>query len=298
MTSPPSTPANHVSARARRGRWRRLAAGGLALAAVVVLIAGVQAAGFYAVFAPRLAAGNERLQALHAEVMDRTLFRRVTSGMRPLLGSTAPPSGLADDWRSFEALFAVDPAKAVRELRGALGKIDDPELSPDLLAALERLQAMYADPYEPLLDALEAPPIYLRPTADALAEISGYRRTVALDRVLHLALVGEIGTAHVVLTGVHASTSDPRVLGKVYYLLGRLQFEAFRLRPRPEYHLRSVEYTRRSLRSEPDSELARRFLDYLLSLDIRASTLKTLPGAPASRSDAEGAPVPEGERRF
>jgi hypothetical protein len=275
--------------------------------AFAAILGGTQAALFYGKFTPRLAQANTLLFDLVVEKAQENLYYGIEVQLESLQRSAAHGEGsenrLAMAWDDFDDHFASAPLEALQRLHtelpalgaGLRGAGDDIErLGQDL----ERLQEIYSDPYKQLLAELERPPLYLWPIAPALAAKSGYRHAATLNRALYLAQVGEIGTARVMLTGLHASTDDPAMLGLTNYTLGRLQFELFRSRPEAEFYTQSVMYLRESLQADPDAPLAKRFFDYLLSLSQTESVPRAGEGRPTTPSEGEGAAISADKRKF
>ena len=166
------------------------------------------------------------------------------------------------------------------------------------MARLERLQTIYADSYKDLRADLRDPPAFLWPMASIVAERSGYRQAVTLNRALYLAQTGEIGTARVMLAGLNAAVEDLDLLATIHYTLGRLQFELFRATPDVEYYTQSIQYLRQSLVADPDLQLAQRLLDFLLSLPQAATAPQTADGRPETPSEGDGAAVSAEQRIF
>lgn len=151
----------------------------------------------------------------------------------------------------------------------------------------------YTDPYEDLQADLKAPPWYYWPAAALMNAALEYSDVVTFNRAIYLARIGELGTARVLLNGLHASADDAETLGLVYYALGRIEFEVYRSAPQPEsykesvHYTKSVQYLRQSLQSDPESSLAKRFYDYLLSLPPLETRLrKDVQSAPGKGAEA------------
>lgn len=150
-----------------------------------------------------------------------------------------------------------------------------------------RLDHDYSDPYAALQADVEAPALYYWPAAVLMNAALGYTDVITFNRAVYLIRIGELGTARVLLNGLHASADDAEALGLVYYALGRLEFEVYRLGPKPEsykdsiHYVKAVQHLRESLKSNPESSLAKRFYDYLLSLPPMETGLrKGLQNAP------------------
>jgi len=273
----------------------------------IVSIAATQAMLFYFLMTPRIEQANAQLFELSVENSQRSLYYEIARQVRTLIelapDTDARESPLANAWAEFEVHFTAAPRDAVAALADQMpaltaGSRADAGAVRKLTASLERLRAIYADSYKELLADLRKPPIFLWPMASIVAERSGYRQAVTLNRALYLAQTGEIGTARVMLAGLNASVEDPGVLATIYYTLARLQFELFRATPEVEYYTQSIQYLRQSLIADPDLQLAQRLLDFLLSLPPTAAAPQAADGRPETPSEGEGAAVSAENRIF
>jgi hypothetical protein len=273
----------------------------------IVSVAATQAMLFYFLMTPRIEQANAQLFELSVENSQRSLYYEIARQVRTLIelapdtDAREPP--LANAWAEFEVHFTAAPRDAVAALADEMpalmaGSRADAGAVRKLTASLERLQAIYADSYKELLADLRKPPAFLWPMASIVAERSGYRQAVTLNRALYLAQTGEIGTARVMLAGLNASVEDPGVLATIYYTLARLQFELFRATPEVEYYTQSIQYLRQSLIADPDLQLAQRLLDFLLSLPQVAAAPQAADGRPETPSEGEGAAVSAENRIF
>lgn len=273
----------------------------------IVSIAATQAMLFYFLMTPRIEQANAQLFELSVENSQRSLYYEIARQVRTLIelapDTDARESPLANAWAEFEVHFTAAPRDAVAALADQMpaltaGSRADAGAVRKLTASLERLRAIYADSYKELLADLRKPSIFLWPMASIVAERSGYRQAVTLNRALYLAQTGEIGTARVMLAGLNASVEDPGVLATIYYTLARLQFELFRATPEVEYYTQSIQYLRQSLIADPDLQLAQRLLDFLLSLPPTAAAPQAADGRPETPSEGEGAAVSAENRIF
>lgn len=289
------------------GRLGQYATIVLIVSALAAVLGGTQAALFYGQFTPRVADANGQLFDLLVERTQGSLYRDLELELEKLRESAVhgedAEERLADAWDKFDDHFSSAPVEALESLQSELpalgaGLQGAGEGLDRLAASLDRLQEIYTDSYRQLLLDLDSPPLYLWPTAPIVARKSAYWHAATLNRALYLAQVGEIGTARVMLTGLHASTDDPKLLGLVNYTLGRLQFELFRSRPEAEFYTQSVGYLRESLKADPDSSLSKRFFDYLLSLSQTEAVPREGEGRPTTPSEGEGAAISADKRRF
>ncbi len=281
----------------------RLAVGLLA----IVILAALQAAAFYQRFAPRVDAANEALYALMLENAQRSLYRelamRVEELPRATDGEPREARTMTDAWTDFTAHFPAAPYEAVVTLQNELpvvlaGSAASAAAHDSVADVLGRMQAVYADRNKALLADLKRPPLYLWPMASILGRHSGYRQAVTFNRALYLAQTGDIGTARVMLAGLNASLEAPQELAAVYYTLARLQFELFRATPDVDYYRQAQSYLQQALAAQPDMQLARRLLDFLLSLPPAATAPQAAEGRPETPAEGEGAAVSAEKRIF
>lgn len=280
---------------------------GVFLLLAIVAVAALQAAIFYTLYTPRIEQANVRLFELGVENSQRSIYYEVNNKVRALI-KLAPESdvgqpALARAWKKFESHFIAAPRAALDTLVSELPAVTADKLAEaatieELVALLLRLQAIYADSYKDLLADLRAPPVYLWPTGSIVARRSGYRQAVTLNRASYLAQTGEIGTARVMLAGLNAAAEDPQVLATVYYTLGRLQFELFRATPEAEYYTQSIHYLRQALIVDPGLQLAKRLLDFLLSLPQAETAPQSPDGRPETPSEGAGAAISAENRIF
>lgn len=279
--------------------------GALLVVPIAVLVASLQAAVFFSTYAPAVADANTRLFDLMVEHAQRTEFRAVARQVEALRKSpaTAPAKNLATAWDRFGSHFAAAPRDAIAGMQSDLVALR-PELGaePDALKELEtglaRLERIYADEWRSLAAAATDPPAYLWPTAGMVASLSGFREAITLNRALYLAQTGDIGTARVMLAGLNASAEDPGLRAVTYYVLARLQLALFRSTQEVEYYQQSLQYLDQSLKFDPGLELAKRLLDYLLSLSRAEAVPQSAEGRPETPSEGEGAAVSAGKRIF
>ncbi len=279
------------------------------LAAVVVLaiviLVALQATLFYQRIGPRMQAANETLHALVVETAQRRLYAEAAAAADRLVAASPPQDDdaptLSAAWQDFAGHFGAAPAESIAALRDELPGLTagrDAAAVASLESALERLAALYANDFKALIDDLRRPPFYLWPTAGIVAARSGYRQAAVFNRALYLAQTGDIGTARVMLAGLNATVEDPELLARVHYLLGRLQFELFVDTPEVEYYSQSLAYLRQSLAEDPGGPLARRLLDFLLSLPQTATAPQSAEGRPETPSEGEGAAISAEKRIF
>jgi len=269
--------------------------------ALLFFIAGIQSLIFYSRYSPVMSATNLKLETLAAEKNSHELLDGVWDQLWRL-GTTISQEHeaalqLRTLIRTFNETARIAPKDTVEKLVTALPLLKQslPEVAEQVArfeSALEVLHDIYQIDYVNLIDSLQNPPFYLWPTANLLAEKSGYLRIATYNRAMYLAQTGEMGTARVLLTGLHAAARDKEFLSLVYFGLGRLQWELYVERDQRENYFLAVNFLRQSLQTNPEFLLARRLLDYLLSLR-QTNTFEPWQGEHATPSVGEAGADPE-----
>lgn len=291
----------------RRGQsaWRTV----FALAVSVALVAGLQAGAFFSIYGARLAQANELLFELQVETRQQHIYRRMAKGLATLRERSAATTEerlgqeLAQSSFRFESQFGATPLEAIETLRVLLPQAasrfgdKDPGIV-QLQDDFGRMDTLYADRYKAILQDFDRPPLLLWPTASILARYSNLRAAATFNRALYLSQIGEFGTARAILSGLHAATEDKGQLALIYYSLGRLQFELWTMRPESEFYLQAVKYLRQSLQADADLQLAKRLLQYLLSLTQGEIVIGAGEGRTTAPTEGEGTDVPVGRRIF
>lgn len=286
----------------RTAPWRRapgkFAASAVWLLAALLMLVSVQASVFKARLMPRMAEANQRLSDLLAEETQGQLYADLDAALQSLY----PKSGAVDvDAADLAHLrsellqnFSGAPLEALEALRAQLSEMESSfgnsvaEIDR-LWHELGRLEDLYANPYAEVLAQVEEPSWYLRPAAGLVIGSSGYEHTLKFNLATYLAQVGRTGTARVLLAGLHATVDDTDMVGLVNFSQGRLYFEQFRMRSDADSYGRSVHYTRQSVQADADSSLARRFLDFLMSLRQVPPATTQGPGDETRAAEGEGA---------
>ena len=288
--------------------------------ALLIFLISLQSMGFYSRYQQRIESANEELFSLITEKTRAEVQLGIQQQFRSLLATlkdTKEISGNVNDlYEVMAEHFREDPLGTVTETHAGLlslpealqvlvdeGTIDAiPDGAMEQIAMLamdlEKLLEIYEVPYEELQSDLESPPFYLWPTAGILARSSGYINSVTFNRAVYLAQIGEMGTARVLLTGLHASATEPEMVSKIYYGLGRLQWELFLSRAEPENYFQAVKYLRQSMQTDPQASLPKRVFDYMLSLTQAESTPGAGKGDPTTLTEGEAGAVSDGTPMF
>lgn len=281
----------------------------VALVVFVAIVACLQAGAFFSVYGARLAEANELLFELQVETRQQHVYRRMAKVFATLRERSATANEerlgqeLAQSTFRFESQFGGTPLEAIETLRVLLPQAasrfgdKDPAIV-QLRDDFGRMDALYADRYKAILQDFDRPPLLLWPTASVLARYSNLRAAATFNRALYLSQIGEFGTSRAILSGLHATTENKEQLALIYYTLGRLQFELWTMRPESEFYLQAVKYLRQSLQSNADLQLAKRLLQYLLSITQGEIVIGAGESRTTAPTEGEGSDVPVGRRIF
>ena len=280
--------------------------------AFLLILSGTQALIFYSKYMPQITDANNGLFTL---MIEKTRGESLRNIQRQFQSLRAALKGQAEISSRFETIYEI-MGEHFRE--GPLGTIEQVQSELQIIQQIitekleqepnevlteasnnitqlgndfEGLYEVYYVPYDQLHAELQDPPRYLWPTAGVLLDISGYLNAVTFNRAIYMSQIGDLGTARVLLSGMYATSDDQVLLGLVYYGLGRLQWELFLTRLEPENYFQAVNYLRQSIQADPDSSLAKRLFDYMLSLTEAESTPGAGKGDPTTLTEGEAGAV-------
>ena len=287
--------------------------------ACLITVIGIQALGYYLHFVPRVEAVNQKMAVFMDERTKMTVQSQVQEQFRKIIEALKPEEPHARQvLEQFELLvkfFRQTPVQIAEEVHDAIltlgeqfkadGEKDAKPLlttaSTDLqnlAATLQILGEIYTIEFDRLQADLDSPPWYMWPTSSLIRYRTGYLPAVTFNRAMYLSQIGETGTARVLLTGLYASAEDDVMKGLVYYGLGRLQWELFINQNEPENYFQSLKYIRQSIQSDPQVDLPKQVLDFMMSLDQGDSAPRAGEGDPTNPSEGESASVSEGTPLF
>ncbi len=291
----------------------------LLVVAVLIVISGIQALGYYLHFVPRVDMVNQKMTAFMDERSKMTVQVQVQEQFRKIIEALKPEDAHArtvlDQFELLVKLFRQTPVQIAEEVHDAIltmseqfkadGEKDAKPLlitaSTDLqnlAASLQTLGEIYTIEFDQLQADLESPPWYMWPTSHLIRYRTGYLSAVTFNRALYLSQIGETGTARVLLTGLYAAAEDDVMKGLVYYGLGRLQWELFINQNEPENYFQALKYVRQSIQSDPQVDMPKQVLDFMMSLDQGDSAPRAGEGDPTNPSEGESASVSEGTPLF
>jgi len=264
--------------------------------AAFLFVTSIQSYLFYKEYKPRIAAANEKFFTLVTEknrsILQRQIQQQFTALIVGLKGAGEPSIQINNLYELLAQHFRESPLEILVEVRSELSKLrlgleeKFKEAVPEgvsvevisdisrLESALDQLRDIYTVPYAELRADLQNPPWYLMPTASTLKQTSGYLSSITFNSALYLAQIGELGTARVLLTGLHATASESEFIALINYGLGRLQWELFLGKADPENYFQAVKFLRESMKIDPEASLPKRLFDYMLSL----TPAETQPG--------------------
>jgi hypothetical protein len=282
-------------------RRKKIVFAAIVVAALLLLLGGVQSLIYFNKYSYEISQTSLKLQTLVAEKNSGELMEGVWDKLWRLGAAVSQDHEaslqLRTMLRSFNETVGVAPKETIGKLAVDLPGLKQkmPEFSGQLAefeSAVAVLHDIYQIDYESLIDSMQHPPIYLWPIAGILKKKSGYLRIAIYNRAMYLAQTGEMGTARVLLTGLHASAHDDEFLALVYFGLARLQWELFVERGQRENYFLAVNFLRQSIQADPQLMLARRLLDFLLSIS-QTNTFEPGQGDPAAPSEGQAGADPE-----
>lgn len=318
MRQPSARARNSAAVRARlearRAKRKKIFSYLLMAVATLILLAGIQGLAYYLYFIPQVDEVNGKYTAFMQERTELTLQTKVQDGFKAIIEELKPEEAYArqvlEQFENLVKLFRQTPREIAEEVHDALltlseqyKKDGEANAKPLLVKAAGDLQTLAADintlretytiNFEDVQSKLDTPPWYFWPTGNLIRYRTGYLSAIIYNRAMYLSQIGETGTARVLLTGLYASTTDEKMKSMVYYGLGRLQWELFTTLSEPEHYFQSLKYMRQSMQSDPQYEMPKRVLDFMLSLDQGDSAPRAGEGDPSNPSEGQAASVPE-----
>jgi hypothetical protein len=270
----------------------------LRIAGVVLLLASLQAWGYYRQASPLIAEAQQQLSLLQREIPDSRLINQSLQSLQAYWK-------LADDevtrrqileLRDFVLQgFDSDPRTAVQEFARVVDSFESRRVTEqEVLVTLQRhvtqLERMYADHFDEAIATVSNPAWYLQPTAAFLNNNLAQSQALAFNHSLYLMHVRDTSAAVEILDDLRSHSADESLQAKALFTLSRIRYQAFRLEKDPSYFQDALLLAQLSVRSDAGHALAKLFLDYLLSVDRRAVEVDESP------LEGEGSGEGEGER--
>lgn len=268
----------------------------LRIAGIVLLLSGLQAWGFYKQGSPLIVEAQRQLSLLQREVPDSRLVNLSLQSLKTYwdINNDELTRRQILELRDFVMReFGTDPRTAVQQLVRVVDSfesrsMDDQEALAILKKQVSRLGRMYTDHYGRAILAVSKPPWYLLPTASFLNNNIAQLDALAFNHSLYLMHVQDSSAAIEILDNLRGNTTDESLRAKSLFTLSRIRYQAFRVEKDPSYFQDALQLAQQSVRSDAGHELAKLFLDYLLSVDRNSVEVDTSPIEGDGEGEGEG----------
>ncbi len=265
---------------------------------ILVLLAGLQAWGFYRQASPLIAEAHQQLSLLQQEVVDNRLANLLLQSLQAywkVAEEEVTRRQVLELRDSVSLHFGDDPAAAIREFARVVAAFESRSVAEqDVLTNLQRqavqLERMYTDHFSTAIVVVSHPAWYLQPTAALLNNDRAQSQALEFNHALYLMHVRNTSAAVEILDDLRGESADDSLRAKALFTLSRIQYRAYRLEKDPSYFQDTLQLAQQSVRSDASHALAKLFLDYLLSIDRQAVEVDTSP------LEGEGTGEGEGER--
>lgn len=297
-TSTGSNPQDRIrrgSPLARRVRLRRVCL----VTGILLLVFSLQSIAFHRYVQEHDRAARRTLDQLSQETASGRLIDTALADLREYWRLTPDPTmkSLALEIRDDVMLrFRAEPLAIVEGFpRGAASLRAESEATREALArlneTLQRLGDVYTDRAAAAYYAWSQPPVYLQPAA-ALVRLFAGQTEIKLNfnRALYLMLVAKREEAQEIYLAIRRSAESPEDKARVLFAQGRLRFDSFEDTRDPQQLSEALQHVRQSVRSDPDYQLSKLFLDYLISSEMSATEVDLEP------LEGEGSGEGKGER--
>lgn len=263
---------------------------------IITIIAGFQAYGFYSYFNPQLDSANQSLDHLVDEIATNGFTNKVLNDLGDLRRISEDENykkEIVQIYERFIGEFLEDKIATIEEFVRITDALTAPQgpLGEESLALLKKgvsdLKILYSDQYQPIIDRLDSPPLYLQPTAAFLKRGSSLEKNLIFNHGVYLSLVGDRSAANTLFNDLENMQVDNEFLAVVHYAQARMLFDAFQSEGQFDYYQQAIQALKESLRRNPDYGQPKLFLEYLLSLD-RGSQEVNAPVAGDGSGEAEG----------
>jgi len=263
---------------------------------ILVLIGGLQAWGFHRNITPQIREANRYLLLLTEEARGNHLLNSSLNALRDYRRIST------DEMRQRQILqlretvvqqFRENPQLAIAEFVNVASGFEahsavEQELLMSLQQDLTLLGEIYSDHFAVVLAQYVKPAWYFQPVASLVTMNSPNRYKLDFDHALYLMLVGERGAANAIYSDLRQEVGSRRLQSRILFAQSRLQYNAFRNEPDPEYQRQAVQYAQQSLRHDAGYELPKLFLEYLLAIDLQAMDIESTPMEGQGSGEAQG----------
>jgi hypothetical protein len=270
----------------------------LRIPGIIIVIAGLQAWGFYNHFVPALNDANTDLDQLMNEVSTNTQMDKVLrelDNFRRVAGDEALQKEVVLVYERFIKEFLENRMQGLDAFTKAVNGFPVPTatLGAESLARvkleLERVREIYGDHYTVLLADLDSPPVYLQPVAAFIKKDNPLVHKVRFNHAVYNSIVGDMAIANVTFNELKQEVKDPEFSSIIHFAQARMQYTAFKSEGKFEYFQQSIQNLQQSMRLDADYGLPKMLLEYLLSVQGGASS-------ESSSVQGEGTGEAEGER--
>ena len=270
----------------------------LRIPGIIVLVAGLQAWGFYNHFVPTLTDANADLDQLMNEVSSNTQMDKVLrelDNFRRVAGDEGLQKEVVVVYERFIKEFLENRIQGLDVFAKAVNAFPVPAatLGAESLARvkteLEQVREIYGDHYSGLLADLDSPPIYLQPTASILKKNNPLVQKVRFNHAVYNSIVGDMAVANITFNELKQEVKDPEFSSVIHFAQARMQYTAFKSEGKFEYFQQSIQNLQQSMRLDSYYGLPKMLLEYLLSVQGGASSQ-------SSSVQGEGTGEAEGER--
>lgn len=264
--------------------------------AIALLVVALQSWAFHRHFDTHNRVARQNLQMLRLETMDRRLIDEALGDLREYWRLTEHPAmkSLALELRENVVLrYNAEPLAVIDKVqRGALALEGQTEAASEALARfnskMELLRDIHADHTEAAWSAYASPPVYLQPTAALIKLWSSASTALNYNRGLYLMLVGEREQAQELYLEMRQAARSPKDRADILFAQGRLRFDSFENTKDPQQLSEALQHVRQSVRSNPQEQLPKMFLDYLLAHEMRATEVDAEPLQGEGSGEGEG----------
>lgn len=284
----------------RLGSW-------LQVLGAIVAVGGIQALVFHFQTDPLFAKADDSLAGLQREVPENRGMNAALEALQEYWRLTANEQRKREVLALRDAVlrsYAEDRAAAVHDLARAAESFDAlSDSEQDVLAGLKRrtleLEETYADYPSRALDRYLNPPWYLQPTVAIMNNDLRVQRALEFNEVLYLMHTGDLAAAGQALEAMRRAESAGDK-GRVAFAMARLRYDSFVSDRDPALFADALEFSRQSVRADPEAALPKLFLDFLLAADRRTLTLEVDPveGEGSGESQGDRGAISRGREDF
>ena len=268
----------------------------LKIAGIVLLLGGIQSLSFHRYIAPRFDKAEQNLAFLQEEVPGNQLLNTSLDTLRDyrrISNDEVKKRQILQLRQDFVQQFREDPRPAIEDLNRVVSSFEaqstvEQELLDTLQKNLSHLKDIYSDHYAAVIANYDSPPWYFQPSAAFLTMRSSDRQELDFNHALYLMLVAQRAAANPIYNELRLNVDSDAFKSRIFFAQSRLQYDAFRLEQDPEYYHQAVLHAQQSLAHDAAYDLARLFLEYLLTIDLQAVGTESAPSEEQGSGEAQG----------